>query len=250
MEDREIRLQKYLASAGVASRRAAEGLITAGRVAVNGNTVTVLGVKVDPRRDKVTVDGKPIADRQAMLYFALNKPRGYVSTASDPEGRPTVLDLVPTQARLYPVGRLDADSEGLILLSNDGDLAYRITHPSHQIDKEYNVVVEGRPSEAQLQQLRDGIEIEEDGSRTAPAQIMIIKWMRDAMWLRVVIREGRKRQIRRMFDAIGYPVLHLQRIRIGSLRLGTLPLGEYRSLTKQEVAELRRPNVPRKHYRD
>lgn len=237
MPDEAVRLQKYLAEAGVASRRAAEKMIEAGRVAVNGQTVTRLGTKIFPGRDAVTVDGRPVQPSPKKVYLALNKPAGYVSTAADPEGRPTVLDLVPVKERIYPVGRLDEFSEGLLLLTNDGDLAYRVTHPKHNLEKEYNVVVDGRPSAVSLQRLREGVEL--DGRLTAPAVVEVVEELAHSTWLRITIHEGRNRQVRRMCEAIGHPVKHLQRIRIGPVRLGTLVLGKYRRLTAAEVAGLR-----------
>lgn len=237
MPDEGVRLQKFLAEAGVASRRAAEKMIEDGRVTVNGLTVDRMGSRVVPGRDAVAVDGRPVSSAPARVYLALNKPAGYVSTASDPEGRPTVLDLVPVERRVYPVGRLDEFSEGLLLLTNDGDLAYRVTHPKHNLEKEYNVVVDGRPSEATLWRMRKGVDL--DGRLTAPARVEVVEEMAYSTWLRITIREGRNRQVRRMCEAVGHPVKHLQRTRVGAVTLGRLPLGKYRHLTKAEIAALR-----------
>ncbi len=236
MDAEGIRLQKVLARAGVASRRVAEEMIRRGRVAVNGRVVTTLGSKVVPGRDFVTVDGKPLAEPEQLVYLALHKPAGYVSTVRDTHGRPTVLDLVPRGRRLYPVGRLDADTEGLLLLTNDGDFAYRVTHPKHTLDKEYRVLVAGRPGPDALDKLRTGIEL--DGRITAPAEVDVVARLPQATCLRLVLHEGRKRQVRRMCEAVGHPVLRLQRVRIGPIALGELPPGSYRSLTPAEVRQI------------
>ena len=240
MNDEEVRLQKVLASAGVASRRAAEEMIRAGRVAVNGQLVTTLGTKVVPGRDVITVDGRPLGEAEKLVYFALNKPAGYVSTVSDTHGRPTVLDLAPSGQRVYPVGRLDVDTEGLLLLTNDGAFAYQVTHPKHALEKEYRVLVAGHPGAAALDRLRRGVEIE--GRLTAPAGVEVVSQDAEGTWLRVTLHEGRKRQVRRMGEAIGHPVRYLQRVRVGPIRLGDLPLGAFRALTPLEVASIRGEN--------
>lgn len=232
------RLQKVLARAGVGSRRACEELIAGGLVAVNGAVVTELGTKVDPAKARITVRGRPISAPQELVHLMLNKPPGYISTASDTHGRPTVLHLVPSSARLFPVGRLDYESEGMVLLTNDGPWAYRISHPRFQVEKEYDVLVTGRPSDAALLKLREGVPLE-DGV-TAPAQVAIIRQVERRTWLRFVIHEGRKRQIRRMLAAVGYDVQRLVRVRIGSVRLGGLPPGSYRELATKEIADLGR----------
>ncbi len=229
---RSERLHKVLAQAGVASRRKCEELIAAGRVKVNGEIVTIPGSKVDPHRDHIELDGKPIQLPSEHVYFLLNKPVGYVSTVRDPQGRPTVIDLLPVQQRVYPVGRLDIDSEGLILLTDDGELAQRLTHPSYEHEKEYHVLVEGRPTARALRNLRDGIELE-DGY-TWPAEVTVLRREGNGTWLRFVIHEGRKRQLRRMCKAVGHPVRRLIRVRMGPLTLGNLPPGQHRSLTPQE----------------
>ncbi|HEX6596444.1 MAG TPA: pseudouridine synthase [Acidimicrobiales bacterium] len=225
------RLQKVLAAAGLGSRRVCEELIADGRVTVNGE-VAVLGRRVDPETTRIEVDGVPVAVRPGLVYYLLNKPRGTVTTASDPEGRQTVLELVPPEPRVFPVGRLDADTEGLLLLTNDGDLAHRLTHPSFGIEKEYLAEIEGQPTAGELRRLRTGIDLE-DG-RTAPARASLVQ----DRALRLVIHEGRNRQVRRMCAAIGHPVLRLVRVRIGPLADRDLPPGRYRALTREEVQAL------------
>jgi 23S rRNA pseudouridine2605 synthase len=239
------RLQKVLAQAGVASRRACEELIRQGRVQVNGQVVTELGTKVDPNRDEIRVDGAPISGPEERVYLILNKPPGYISTTHDPWGRPTVLDLIPHQGRLYPVGRLDAESEGLLLLTNDGRLTHRLTHPRYEHEKEYLVLVKGHPSQTVLSQLRQGVDLEE--GRTAPAKVSRVSRKEGSetppgtTWLRIVVHEGRKRQIRRMCAAVGHPVQRLIRVRMGPIELGNLPEGGYRPLSAKEVRRLRLP---------
>lgn len=227
------RLQKVLARAGVASRRAAEDLISAGRVCVNGEAAR-LGRRVDPDSDQVTVDGVPVGIRPGLVYYLLNKPPGVVSTASDPEGRPTVTRLVPPEPRVHSVGRLDADSEGLIILTNDGELTHRLTHPSFGVEKEYLVSVDGRPSAGAIRSLRSGIQL--DDGLTAPARVSQV----EPSLLRIVVHEGRKRQVRRMCEAVGHPVTRLVRTRIGPLRDPSLSPGEWRTLTVGEVRKLER----------
>ena len=231
------RLQKVLARAGVASRRKCEEMIAAGRVRVNGQTVCEPGTRIDARSDRVEVDGQPIARSTPRVYWLVNKPVGYLSAVSDPRGRPTVLDLVSSQERLYPVGRLDLDSEGLILLTNDGELAQRLTHPSFEHEKEYHVWVDGLPTQRSLQRLREGIELE-DGF-TWPAQVHVLREEEGGTWLRFVIHEGRKRQLRRMCEAVGHTVRRLIRVRMGPLSLGDLPMGESRALTQAELRALK-----------
>ena len=225
------RLQKVLARAGVASRRRAEELIEAGRVVVNGRNA-ILGARVDPASDVVVVDGVRLSLAPGLVYYLLNKPEGVVSTASDPQGRPTVVALVPPEPRVFSVGRLDADSEGLLLLTNDGDLAHRLAHPSHGVEKEYLVHVTGRPGPGALGRLRRGVELE-DGL-TAPARVSVV----GPGLLRVTIHEGRHRQVRRMCEAVGHPVRRLVRVRIGPIRDQRLRPGHWRPLTVAEIRAL------------
>lgn len=239
------RLQKLLSQAGVASRRLAEELIVQGRVQVNGVTVTELGTKADPGADEIKVDGRRIRTDTRKRYILLHKPRGYMTTRSDPEGRPTVLDLLRTvREYIYPVGRLDYDSEGLLLLTNDGELAARLTHPRHEVDKVYEARVRGVPDEHVLERLAKGVTI--DGKRTAPAKVRILdppkKHPSENNQTRVelAIHEGRQRQVRQMFDAVGHPVVRLRRVRIGPIADPDMPPGHWRELTPQEVARLRR----------
>ncbi len=226
------RLQKVLATRGWGSRRVCEELIAAGRVTVDGE-VAVLGRRVDPDVDRVEVDGVPIGTKPGLVYYLLNKPTGVVTTAHDPQGRPTVVQMVPDEPRVYPVGRLDVTTEGLLLLTNDGDLAQRLTHPSHGVEKEYLAeVAGGRVSDGRIRALREGVELE-DGM-TAPAQVS----QPDPGVLRITIHEGRNRQVRRMCEAIGHPVERLVRVRIGTLQDRTLKPGEWRELDQQELKAL------------
>lgn len=247
-QNRGERLQKVLAHAGVASRRKSEEYIEAGRVQVNGETVTELGTRVDPEADEITVDGKPIRPEVAHRYYLLYKPPGYLSTVRDPHGRPIVLDLVPNRTRLYPVGRLDLDSEGLLLLTNDGALTQRLTHPRYEHEKQYLVLVQGTPPPEAIKALQQGIEIDED-KRPAKARVQVKpsdwRWRSEpipegARWITMALHEGRKRQIRRMLGAVGGQTLRLIRVRMGPLRLGDLKRGEGRWLSPHEVETLRR----------
>jgi len=238
-----VRLQKILSAAGVASRRVAETLIVEGRVSVNGEVVRELGSKADPDRDDIRVDGRRVKTAGKRWYLLLNKPRGYVCTRSDPEGRPTIMALLgPIAAReyLYPVGRLDFDSEGLLLVTNDGDLAARLTHPRHGVEREYEARVRGVPDAGALARLARGVTIE--GRRTRPAEVALVRAVpgRDQAVVSVVVREGRNRQVRRMCEAIGHPVVRLKRVRIGPLADATLAPGEVRELSPREVAAPRR----------
>jgi 23S rRNA pseudouridine2605 synthase len=230
------RIHKFLAHAGIASRRAAEDLVRAGRVRVNGSIVDVPGTTIDPRRDRVEVDGTLVVPPIAHVYVALHKPRGVVSTVTDPHRRRTVVDLVDLRRRLYPVGRLDYDSEGLLLLTDDGDLTMRLTHPRHAVQKEYQVLVEGGLNARQIERLRHGVVL--DGRLSAPAEVDITKTDRKPNWLRIVVREGRNRQIRRMIEAVGGRVVRLIRTRVGPVVLGELPVGQWRLLSQDEVAKL------------
>ena len=225
------RLQKVLARAGLGSRRVCEDLIAEERVTVNGE-IAELGRRVDPETDLVEVDGAPIGIRPGLVHYLLNKPAGVVTTASDPQGRPTVVDLVPAEPRVFPVGRLDMDTEGLLLLTNDGELANRIAHPSHGVEKEYLAEVEGHPSRAAVRALREGVEL--DDGTTAPAKATLV----EPTLVRLVIHEGRNRQVRRMLDAVGHPVVRLIRTRIGPITDRRLAPGEWRELTPDELRAL------------
>lgn len=232
-----VRLQKFLSQAGVASRRAAEELIRAGRVRVNGAVVTELGVKVEPERDAVEVDGKSVRPAAA-TWIAVHKPRGVVSTRRDPGGRRTVYDVLPARLRrLFYVGRLDRDSEGLMLLTNDGDAAHRLLHPRFEVEREYEVEVERRLDPATLRRLLEGVPLE-DGVARATRVSQVAAAGGGSRRVRVVLREGRKREVRRLFDAVGNPVLRLVRVRYGPIALGDLAPGAWRPLTQAEVARI------------
>ncbi len=234
----EERLQKYLAGAGVASRRASETMILEGRVAVNGKVVKELGTKVVPGKDKVTVDGKPIKQEEKMVYLLMNKPAGYLTTVKDTHDRPTVMDLLTdVKYRVFPVGRLDFETEGLLLLTNDGDFAYRMTHPKFKIKKTYLATVQGELTKERLAMLRNGVELE-DG-KTAPAEVNIVRQEKHRTVVEITIHEGKNRQVRRMFKAVKNPVLELKRISVGSLNLKGVGEGEYRHLTADELQKLR-----------
>lgn len=231
------RLQKVLAGAGIGSRRRCEELIAAGSVTVNG-AVAVLGRRVDPETDLIEVDGAAVGVRPGSVYYLLNKAAGVITTASDPHGRPTVVDALPPLPRVHPVGRLDAATEGLLLLTNDGELTFRLTHPSFGIDKEYLAEVEGTPSPAAVRALRNGVHL--DDGPTAPAKVSLV----EPHLLRIVIHEGRNRQVRRMCDAVGHPVRRLVRVRIGPLRDPKLRPGTWRELDQAEVRALERAVRP------
>jgi 23S rRNA pseudouridine2605 synthase len=227
------RLQKVLARAGIGSRRHCEELIEDGRVTING-TVAVLGNRADADTDRIELDGVPIGTKPGLTYYLLNKPAGVVTTASDPQARGIVTDLVPAEPRVFPVGRLDQDTEGLLLLTNDGDLTHRLTHPSFGVLKEYLVEVEGEPTRADVRRLREGVEL--DDGITAPAKATAVA----PNVLRITIHEGRNRQVRRMCEAVGHPVRRLVRTRIGPITDRTLAPGEWRELTVDEVRSLER----------
>jgi 23S rRNA pseudouridine2605 synthase len=229
------RLQKILSQAGIASRRASERLMLEGRVTVNGETIRELGSKADPAADDIRVDGRRIRIAERHVYLLLNKPRGYVTTRSDPQKRPTVIDLLKgVREYIYPVGRLDYDSEGLLILTNDGELAARLTHPRYGVPRVYEARVLGEPDAHDLGRLSKGVSVE--GRRTGPAQVVSL----GPSHLRITVHEGRNRQVRKMCEAIGHPVTELRRISIGPIRDGKLKLGQWRELSRQEVESLRR----------
>lgn|SRR5690606_9484071 len=232
------RLQKYMARCGVASRRNCEKIIKQGRVSVNGEIVLTMGIKINPAIDVVRVDGKIINPEKEYIYILLNKPAGYITSVNDPQGRPTVMDLIDgVDNRIYPVGRLDYESEGLLLLTNDGELAYYLTHPKYEIKKQYRVVVAGNPEEKDIETLRKGVDIGD--YTTWPAQVERIKTNKENSVFRIVIHEGKNRQVRRMFETIGHPVIYLRREKLGNITLGSLKVGEWRYLTQKEVEELK-----------
>ena len=237
-----VRLQKILSQAGLASRRAAETLISQGRVTINGRTVAELGSKADPATDDIRVDGRRVKTAEPLRYLLLHKPRGYVTTRSDPSRRPTVMDLLQgVREYVYPVGRLDYDSEGLLLLTNDGELAAGLTHPRHGLEREYQAWVLGHPDEHDVERLRRGVMI--DDRRTAPATVSVVHQGRGKRagqtLVSITIREGRNRQVRKMCEAIGHPVESLTRVRIGPLSDAKLPAGRFRDLTTEEVRRLK-----------
>jgi len=242
------RLQKILAAAGFASRRKAEEMIAAGRVTVNGRLITEPGTKADASIDTICVDGQALQAAQQLLYFMLNKPKGYVTTVSDPEGRPTVMQLLANRPeRLYPVGRLDYASEGLLLMTNDGALAQQLTKAASHIPKTYRVKISGKPDDKTIQRLRDGLSIARDDGRrvkTSPAKIRLVA---DAPnpWYEIVLIEGRNRQIRRMFHHVGFRVEKIKRVQLGPLALD-VPPGKFRALTESEVAQLKSLAAPAK----
>ena len=236
-----MRLEKYIATSGVASRRAVKKRILAGAVNVNGEPILVPGHPIDAETDIVEFEGKRVEPLKERIYLMLNKPTGCITTRSDQRGRPTVMDLVRDLSNtIYPVGRLDAETEGLLLFTNDGDFAYRLLHPSHKIEKTYIAWVKGVPRNDVIQELRRGVRI--PSGTTAPAKVKQLKISKDgrATGFEVTIHEGKKRQVRMMFKAVGHPVIRLKRVQIGTLKLGRLPLGTYRLLTSEEVSELLR----------
>jgi 23S rRNA pseudouridine2605 synthase len=245
----EERLQKLIAAAGLASRRHAEELIEAGEVTVNGEVVRELGTKADPARDHIKVRGKlinPLLEKQEKVYVLLNKPRGYLSALSDTEQRPLVSDLVPQSlGRLHPVGRLDFNTEGLLILTNDGELTNHVTSARNHVEKVYEVKVKGVPPEEQVARLRRGIRLD-DGVRTAPAEIVKTDETKTNTWYEVKLREGRNQQIRRMFDSIGHSVIKLRRVRIGHVTSGGILIGQWRHLTPAEVRSLKGSSAAKK----
>lgn len=235
----EIRLQKYLADAGIASRRKSEELILAGRISVNGDIVTELGVKVDDKKDKVTFDGNPVSIDSKLVYIMLNKPVGYVTTVKDQFNRPAVVDLLKgVKERVFPVGRLDYDTSGLLLLTNDGDLTFKLTHPKHNVEKTYRAKVFGTPTTIEMSMFRRGLVIE--GKKTAPAKISIVESQTKMCVVDISITEGRNRQVRKMCSAIKHPVSTLKRTAIGEIELGDLSVGKFRYLTDKEVKYLKK----------
>lgn len=229
-----MRLQKYMAVCGVASRRKSEEIIKEGRVKVNNKVVIEMGTKVDPKKDIVKVDDEVIREEKNMVYIMLNKPIGYVTTLKDEKGRKTVVDLIEdVEERIFPVGRLDADTTGLLLLTNDGDLTYKLTHPSNEVVKRYIAIVEGVPNRMELERFRNGIMLE--GRRTAKASIKIAKNYEDESILDISIHEGRNRQIKKMCELINHPVKKLKRVALGELELGGLNVGNWRYLNKEEM---------------
>lgn len=246
--EKTVRLQKIIARSGIASRRKAEELIRHGLVTVNGETVMTLGTKVDPVHDHIKVEGRHLKSRPPDMFLMLNKPLGYISTLHDPAGRPTIKALVPKPSiRLFPVGRLDYDSEGLLLLTNNGDIAQACLHPAHHVHKTYLVKIKGILEEPEIQKLRHGLMLE-DGP-TAPAKVKKAGKAEANSWVEITIHEGRKHQVKRMFEQIGHPVLRLKRVQFGPLNLGTLPPGQTRYLTDKEANDLRHlliaPETPR-----
>jgi 23S rRNA pseudouridine2605 synthase len=228
------RLQKVLAKAGFASRRRAEELIRQGKVRVDGKVVTEMGTKVDPKTQDIECEGVTLASQEEKVYILLHKPSGYLSTVDDPQGRPIVTDLLNNiKERVYPVGRLDLDTEGALLLTNDGELAQKILHPSHEVNKTYVATVKGLPGKNKLDALSKGIELE--GRKTWPASIEVLKTKAQSATIQITIHEGKKRQVRKMFEAIGHPVLELKRTAYGKLELGELRPGKYRFLTPGDI---------------
>jgi 23S rRNA pseudouridine2605 synthase len=232
-----LRLQKFLAQCGLSSRRKAEEMIRQGRVTVDGVLITDMGLKVTPGPQQICVDGKPVHIVDKSISILLNKPKGYVTTLSDPQGRPIVTSLLQgIEARVFPVGRLDLDTEGALILTNDGDLAETIQHPRYQVKKTYEALVRGRPASADLCRLENGIILE--GKMTSPASAIIVKKMNQVTLVKITIHEGRKRQVKKMFAAIGTPVLHLKRIAYGQLFLQDLPSGAYRILSSKDLKKI------------
>lgn len=231
-----MRLNKFLSNSGVASRRKCDELISQGKVFVNGKVVSELGLQINEKKDKVTVEGKQIKLPSSFVYIKLNKPKGYACTAHDEKGRKTIYELIDTDERLFSIGRLDYDTEGLILLTNDGDFANKVAHPKYAIEKEYRVTIEGQIKESELAVLRKGVVI--DGERMPSAKVEFLSADDKFTKLSVVIDEGQNRQIRRMFEAIGRSIRLLKRVRIGRVRLGGLKRGDYRDLTEDELNSL------------
>ncbi|GAV11097.1 pseudouridine synthase [Paenibacillus sp. NAIST15-1] len=236
----EERLQKILANAGVASRRKCEELIKAGKVEVNGEVVTTLGVKADPSSDVITVSGRTISVKSDKIVLAFHKPKGVITSTSDPEGRKTVMDFMKgVKARVYPVGRLDYETEGLLLFTNDGELANMLMHPRHHVEKTYHATVKGVPHGDKLEQLRKGVKLEDGMTQPAAVEYHDVDLESNTATISITIHEGRNRQVRRMFEVIGHPVTKLKRVKFGNITLQGIPRGKHRVLTKSEVNELR-----------
>jgi len=234
-----IRLNKYLSRAGVASRRQADRLISEGRVRVNGKVVRRLGAKADAGKDEITVDGKKVAPKETPVYVLMNKPPGYLVTMKDPLRRPTVFRLLPSSlGRIFPVGRLDFDSEGLLLLTNDGEMAHRLMHPRYGIKKVYKVRVRGLPGTGERRLLEKGLFL--DGKKTAPTRVSVLGSNSRSAAIRIELAEGRKREVKRMFEAVGHPVLRLKRLQFGGLKVGNLKRGQWRHLRPHEISALRK----------
>lgn len=236
-KDELVRLNKYLAMCGVASRRKADELIQQGRVAVNGEVVTQLGVKINPQKDKVTVDGKPVKPEEKLVYIVLNKPKDCITTVKDEKGRRTVLDLVKVKQRIFPVGRLDRNTTGVLLLTNDGELAYRLMHPKYKVEKAYKVEIDKPIKPEDLEKLRRGIML--DGRMTEACDVYILP-NSDKKEIGITIHEGRYRQIRRMFERLGYKVRKLHRVSFGGITVSGMKRGEWRYLTEKEIKKLKR----------
>ncbi len=236
------RLQKIIAQAGITSRRGAEKLIQDGRISVNDKIITEMGFKVNPDKDSITFDGKKI-DRESKIYILLNKPEGYVTTLSDPQGRPIVSDLIPgIQKRLFPVGRLDINTEGALIMTNDGVLGNFVLHPRYKVYKTYVATVKNTPNISNLKKLSTGIMI--DDHKTSPARLKVLKTLKKISEVEIIIHEGKKRQVRKMFQAIGHPVIKLKRTAYGNLQLDQLPLGKYRFLTKNDLKRVFSGKIP------
>ena len=230
---KKLRLNKFLSGSGVASRRKCDEIIASGKVTVNGKVVTEVGSQINEKKDKVMVEGKAVCLPSSFVYIKLNKPKGYACTASDEKGRKTIYDLVDCEERLFSIGRLDYNTEGLIILTNDGDFANKVSHPRYDVEKEYRVTIEGKIKESELAVLRKGVVV--DGQKMPPAKVKLLSQDENVSKISVVINEGQNRQVRRMFEAIGREIKLLKRVRIGSVRLGGLSRGQWRDLTEDEL---------------
>lgn len=248
----EVRLQKYLAECGIASRRKAEELILQGKVAVNGETITELGTKIEPNKDIVTYQGRKVETTHEYVYILLNKPIGYVTTAKDQFNRDSVLDLVKTNKRLVPVGRLDMYTSGALILTNDGDFVYKVTHPKHEIDKTYTVTINGIVKNEEVEQLRKGVKIEENDEYylTKPARVKILKTdeEKNQSRLEITIHEGKNRQVRKMCEAVGHKVLALHRSKIAGIGVKDIPLGKWRYLKEEEIKKILKENIEKSNH--